>query len=114
MAGNFHKLIVYRLAVALAEDVHEQVRDWGIRDQMTCGTQLTRSLDSVGANIAEGTGRWHPREKRQFYRVARGSLHEAEHWLECAHARGLLEPMSHRVDEIARALNGLIKRPGPR
>jgi four helix bundle protein len=81
---------------------------------MTCGTQLVRSLDSVGANIAESTGRWHPREKRQFYVIARGSLLEAEHWLERAHTRGLLEqPMSERLDEVARVLNGLVKRSTP-
>ena len=45
--------------------------------------------------------------------IARGSLHETEHWLVRAEARGPLpRGISKRVDEVARALNGLIKSPG--
>src|SRR4051812_11306755 len=114
MPSNFHNLEAYRLAVVLADEVYWKVREWSIHDQMTCGTQLIRSLDSIGANIAESTGRWHPGEKRQLYVIARGSLHEAEHWLSRAHSRGLIEePLAERLPDVARALNGLIKRPLP-
>ncbi len=82
-------------------------------DQTTCGSQLLRAIDSVGANIAESSGRWHAAEKRQLLIVARGSLVEAEHWLVCAEERGLIDRgTADRIDEIARPLNGLIKRPG--
>jgi hypothetical protein len=43
--------------------------------------------------------------------MARGSLHETEHWIACAAARGLLEEgTASRIEEIARPLNGLIKK----
>jgi four helix bundle protein len=46
--------------------------------------------------------------------IARGSLHETEHWILRANERGLLDKgYLIRVDEIARTLNGLIKRPSP-
>ena len=76
--------------------------------------QLLRSADSVAANIAEAVGRWHPNDRRRLLIVARGSLYETEHWLVRAEARGLLGPGAARpIDEIARTLNGLIRRAPP-
>ena len=74
--------------------------------------QLLRSADSVGANIAEAKGRWHIPDRRRFLFVARGSLYETEHWILRAEKRGLLETgFAARLEEVARALNGLIRRP---
>ena len=51
-------------------------------------------------------------ERRLLY-IARGSLYETEHWIVRAERRGLLElGTSARAEEIARLLNGLIKKPG--
>jgi four helix bundle protein len=113
MPSNFHGLAAYRLAVLLADELYVKVAGWPRLDQRTYGEQLIRSVDSVGANIAESAGRWHPGEKRQLFIVARGSLYETEHWLERARVRGLLDTDVGRVEEIARALSGLIKRPTP-
>jgi four helix bundle protein len=77
---------------------------------------LIRAADSVGANIAEANGRWHEADRRRLLWVARGSLHETEHWILCAEERGLLERgTAERIEDIARPLNGLIKkrRSGP-
>jgi four helix bundle protein len=83
---------------------------WPSFDRSTLGAQLMRAIDSIGANIAEGEGRWYPREKRRFLLVARGSLYETEHWITCAEERGLLaHGWNKRLDEVARALNGMIK-----
>jgi len=69
-----------------------------------------RAADSVGANIAEARGRWHRPDQRRLLYVARGSLHELEHWAELALERGLLPAETSRaIPELARTLNGLIK-----
>jgi four helix bundle protein len=91
MASNFWRLAAYRLAVSLAAEVYGEVSKWPVLDRRTCGEQLIRSVDSVGANIAESTGRWHPGEKRQLFIYARGSLYETEHWLATARSRGLTD-----------------------
>jgi four helix bundle protein len=107
-------LAAYRLSVEVADDMHARVRRWPAFERSTVGAQLIRALDSIGANIAESSGRWHAADKRRLLLIARGSLCEAEHWMLRAEARGLL-PLgaSERLEELARALNGLIKRPTP-
>ena len=79
------------------------------------GKQLLRAAHGVGANIAEATGRWQVNDRRRFLYVARGSLHETEHWILCAEQQDLLaEGTALRVDEIARLLNGLIRKNPPK
>src|SRR5215207_5173633 len=111
MASSFRDLIAYRLAAELGDDVRREVATWDSLDRWSMGIQLLRAADSIGANIAEALGRWHSKDRRHFLIVARGSLYETEHWLVRAEARGLIrQGAAERVDEIARALNGLIKR----
>ncbi len=113
MSSNYTRLNAYRLAVSLSDELYVRVATWPSTAQRTFGEQLLRAADSVGANIAESAGRWHPGEKRQFFIHARGSLYETEHWIERARRRGLLEMDEDRVAEIARCLSGLIKKPAP-
>jgi four helix bundle protein len=109
--SQFHQLIVYRRAAALAADVYTATRRWDWFDRRTLGIQLVRAADSVAANIAEASGRWHDPDARRLLLVARGSLYETEHWIVSGEQRGLLpEGTSRRIDEVARLLNGLIKR----
>jgi len=77
--------------------------------------QLVRAADSIAANIAEATGRWHEADKRRLLVIARGSLYETEHWVERAKARDLpIELASERLSDLGRMLSGLIRRPSPR
>ena len=58
---------------------------WGI------GQQFIRAIDSIGANIAEGYGRFHYLDKVRFYYQARGSYFESmKHWLELLFQRKLI------------------------
>jgi four helix bundle protein len=110
--STFRDLDAYRLAVELADYLDEVIRTWPMHQRIRLGDQLIRAADSVGANIAEATGRWHTPDKRRLLMIARGSLYELEHWLLTAERRGLLESgTSKRVDRVAQALNGMIRRP---
>ena len=114
MRSNFRDLVAYQRAAELADDIYLLVKQWPRVDQFGLGIQLVRAVDSIGANIAEASGRWHGPDKRRLLVIARGSLYEAEHWLNAAARRGLLdEAISDRLDEVARALSGMIKQPAP-
>ena len=108
--SKFKELRAYQLPAAIGDDLHEVVAAWPSHDRWALGIQLMRAIDSVGANIAEGAGRWHRQDQRRFVLMARGSLYEAEHWMARAQARGLLDASwSERLGEAARALSGLVK-----
>src|SRR5690349_11406329 len=87
---NFQNLRVYQISEQLADEIWEIV---GKRENFakdTIGKQLMRSVDSIGANIAEGEGRGSYQDNRRFIKIARGSLQETQHWLRRAFKRGLL------------------------
>lgn len=54
------------------------------------GSQLVCAADSVGANIAEGTGGGTYNDNRRFFYIARGSLTGTKHWLRRTYHRGVL------------------------
>jgi len=114
MPSAFRELLVYRQAVDLAHELHGTVEHWPLPDRKAIEPQLIRAATSVGANIAEATGRWHEKDRRQLLLVARGSLYETEHWIAYCEQRGLIaRNTASRTDEINRLLNGLIKRRPP-
>ena len=87
---GFETLRVYHLAEEIADLVWDVVIKWNQLSRDTVGKQLINSADSIGANIAEGTGRGSFAENRRFARIARGSLFEVKHWLRRAYNRKLL------------------------
>lgn len=87
---EFENLRVYQLAEEIADLAWKVVGGWEYLAQQTVGVQFIESADSMGANIAEGSGRGSPAEKKRFAKIARGSLFEVKHWLRRAYKRKLL------------------------
>jgi four helix bundle protein len=78
------------------------------------GKQLVRSADSIGANIAEGFGRYHYKENKNFCYFSRGSLIETKSWLNKAKTRKLISEAQHteylqKLETIHLKLNIYIK-----
>ena len=110
---NFENLRVYQLAEQLADAVWEAVLCWDGFARDTTGRQLVRAVDSVGADVAEGTGRGSTIDNRRFVRIARGSLYETRHWLRRAFRRQLLtstqiDELKSIIDELTCTLNGYL------
>jgi four helix bundle protein len=115
--SDFEKLRVYQLAEMLADFIWDVVIKWGRLAQETMGRQLINSADSIGANIAEGSGRGSFADNRRFARIARGSLLEVKHWLRRAYNRKLLSEtevarLSEIVEELTPKLSAYIKSIG--
>jgi four helix bundle protein len=75
--------------------------------------QLESACSSVAMNIAEGKGRYSPREFIQFLYVARGSLYETITLLEIFSIQNWITKdkfveLKERGKEIAKMLNALI------
>jgi len=87
---NFENLEIYQLSEKLADAVWDIALCWNSLVQDTVGRQIIRSADSIGANIAEGSGRGRDKDYSRFLKIARGSLYETRHWLRRAFKRKLL------------------------
>jgi four helix bundle protein len=110
---NFENLRVYQLSEELADKIWLVVGKWNNFARDTVGKQIVRSADSIGANIAEGAGRYTFIENRRFAHIARGSLYETKFWLRRAFKRDLLskdqiEEIKPLIDELAPKLNAYI------
>jgi len=114
---NFENLRVYKLSEELADEIWKIVIRWDAFAKDTIGKQIVRSADSIGANIAEGTGRHNFQDNRRFVKIARGSLNETQHFLRRAFKRNLLtsadvKKLKPLVDNLAPQLNSYLKSIG--
>ena len=110
MSATFENLRVLQSAEEIADSVWKRVVQWDEFAKDVVGKQITRSADSVGANIAESFGRFNFGEKLQFLYYSRGSIFETKYWLNRTRARGLLNPDEvdvyvNRLTDLARQLN---------
>jgi four helix bundle protein len=112
--ANFENLRIYLLSERLADQVWHVVArcDGFARD--TAGKQLVRAADSIGANIAEGSGRGSSTDYRRFLRMSRGSLYETLHWLRRAYTRKLVTATQTKelrviIDELSPSLNAYLR-----
>jgi four helix bundle protein len=102
---SFEDLRVYQLAETLADEVWAIVIRWDNFARDTVGKQLVRAADSIGAKIAEGSGRRSYQENRRFVRIARASFNETRHWLRRGFRRKLLS--KEQVGVLKPLLDGL-------
>src|SRR5262245_52121216 len=104
---------VYQRAEAFADQAWELVLGWDWFTKKWMGCQLATAADSIGANIAEAGGRFHPADVRNFLYHARGSLRETKYWLRRALARRLMPEAEHKsmdddLEQLSREINRAI------
>lgn len=114
---NFEKLQIYKLSEKLSDQIWKIVIGWDFLAKDTVGKQLIRAADSIGANIAEGSGRGTNPDLRRFLRIARGSLYETQHWLRRSYRRRLLTEKEVNdlipiIKELAPKLNAYLSSVG--
>jgi len=110
---DHEKLEVYREAIAFVAWVSAllegSVRVGDVRDQ------LDRASTSIPLNIAEGNGKYGPKDRCRFFDIAHGSALECAAGLDVLVAKGKLtsdqiRPGKERLQGIVKMLLGLIKR----
>ncbi len=106
-------LDVYRLARECSLNSWQVYQNMTINNRIILGNQFIRSIDSIGANIAEGYGRYHYLDKVKFYYIARASLFESTHWLDLLNERELIDKeyvlLKNKLDDLHIKLNSFIK-----
>ncbi len=111
---SFETLKVWQKSHQLVLDIHRkllplfpQSEKYGLADQ------IRRSSKSVGANIAEGSGRFYYMDNVRFCYQGRGSLDETLNHLIVAKdleycPQDLYSDLRSQIEEIRRLLNGYI------
>ncbi|UCD23443.1 MAG: four helix bundle protein [Gemmatimonadota bacterium] len=129
--AHYQDLRAWRIAHELAEAVHKAVDSFPLSERFELSSQLRRAALSVPTNLAEGQGRFGPREALRFARIAAGSLAEVDYLLLFAFERGYLDTSTYEslmqrrkhasriVDKLIRSLRSAARttpvqdRPGP-
>ena len=109
---DHERLDVYRKAVAFAAWTGEFLT--AIPGKTAIRDQLDRASISVPLNIAEGNGKFSPRDRCRFLEIACGSALECAAALDVALARGLttasaVETGKDQLKSIVSMLMGLIR-----
>lgn len=112
MTFLFEKLDVYQKSLELAKKVHTLTREISHREAHLAD-QARRAAASIPLNIAEGNGRWHKKERRNLFLIARGSCCECLPILGLLFHAGSISETAYsetrqELDTIARMLTGLI------
>src|SRR6202012_1331726 len=97
MSNRLEDLEVFKLSEQLANEIWDIVISWNYFEKDTIGKQIARSADSISANIAEGFGRYHYKENKNFCYFSRGSLIETKGWLKKARHRNLISEDQFQV-----------------
>ena len=74
MPFSFEALSVYQKSLDVIDQMEAVSQSIKGRISFSLLDQLSRASTSVALNIAEGNGRWHKNEKKQFMRIAQGSV----------------------------------------
>ena len=77
--------------------------------------QLFRASTSIPLNVAEGSGKWMEKDRRNFYRIARGSVFECIPALQILRTVGAITEEQYKngyalLEEIGKMLTTLIKK----
>jgi len=87
---QIENLRILKEAEEIADKIWDEVIVWNYFAKDSIGKQLVKAADSIGANIVESQGRFHPKDAINFLYISRGSLKETKYWLKRATNRKLL------------------------
>ncbi len=76
--NNYQDLKVWQKAMNLVENIYQVINTFPNEEKFGLVSQMKRSSISIPSNIAEGAGRNHQKEFRNFLSIANGSTSELE------------------------------------
>ncbi len=111
---SFEKLDVYKLARQLKMDIRKISMDFPKSERYGLTSQLRRAVDSISANIAEGSGRASNFDQAHFTNISYSSALETIDHLNTAIDMKYIDQVTYektriQIDEISNKLNSLYK-----
>lgn len=117
MIKNFYDLEIWKEAHRLSIEIYKLTEEFPQHEKYSTVDQLKRSATSVSANIAEGFGRYHYKDKIKFYYQARGSISEVQNFILLAKDLEYVdveisEKLVSDYEQLTRKINAFIKSVG--
>ena len=111
MAFMFKDLRVYQKSIELYDNLSELTKDLP-KGTYHISDQLNRAALSISLNIAEGNGRYHKKDRTQFFKISRGSVFECVAVLDVCLVKKYIEKEKYDrfvsdLDVVARMLTKL-------
>jgi four helix bundle protein len=115
---DFKDLRVWEKAHSMTIGVYKATKEFPREELFGITSQMRRAASSIGADIAEGTGRRSDGELTRYLHIARGSAAELEYHFLLARDLDLLSTakfdlLRRQVDEVQRMLTSLIQQVQP-
>src|ERR1700746_1623978 len=107
---NYRELVVWQRAMDLVLEVYRSTRNFPRDEIFGLTSQMRRAAVSVPSNVAEGKGRYSPKDRTHFVYQARGSLLELQTQITVAGKLSYLDLKTAKnlqclADEVGRLLN---------
>ena len=114
MIKSFRDMQVWRDSMEIAVEIFEISNSFPKKEDYSITSQIRRSATSISANIAEAYGRFHTKDKINFYYFARGSATETQsHLIYCKKVNYLnsevVNQLVSELEGISKSLNKIIK-----
>jgi four helix bundle protein len=111
---DFNELEVWKKANSFAIRIYTITKGFPKDERFGLTDQIRRAASSIGANIAEGFGRYHSNDKIRFFYISRGSISECMNHLYLAKGLGYLNEdiaceLLSEMNQVKMMLNGLIR-----
>lgn len=112
---SYRDLKIWQRAIDLVEEIYNVTRSFPSEEKFGLTSQMRRCSVSVPSNIAEGFGRVHNKEYRNFLFISIGSCAELSTQLTISARVGYLEKakeqrLQDEIDQISRMIMSLTKK----
>ena len=92
---NYEELEVWHKAHALTVQLYRETESFPRAEMFGLTSQIRRAAGSIGANLAEGCGRWNEVELARYVQIAMGSASELQNHLRLARDLGFLSESNY-------------------
>lgn len=112
---SFTDLIAWQINYQLTIEIYKITKLFPKEEKFGIIDQIRRAASSIIANIAEGYGRYHYKDKLRFYYQARGSSMEVQNFLILSFGLGYMLKEDYEKLELLhfdgyKVLSGLIRK----
>jgi four helix bundle protein len=102
---NYEELEVWHKAHALTLQLYRDTETFPRSEMFGLTSQIRRAAGSIGANLAEGCGKWNEVELARYVQIAMGSASELQNHLRLAKDLGFWDESHH--DALLKSLTSV-------